>query len=502
MRFRGFCRSSRACNIFIEKKMPLVVYDTIEANPLAGAGAIFPITLPEAVMFKALSRVACAMLLVSSIAVWGQSEKDDDKKGADKKEKLENTNNEKAEKEQKDPSKLYVDLSALLYLQWGYMTGFNYTGSTEWSKVYRHNINTSLYPTTFTAIPPYNYSDKNNDTFKVTRAYLTVKKRLGEYFSMKVTFDVDSSGANYAFLKYGFVQFQKDFGPVDINLQLGKIGTPVVGFIDNLNDLRWIGQNYIDNSKQICDGKTFDTSADFGASYHMNIMKLVTIGYSYTNGEGFKLSETYNGKAHTVLVSFNPEPYLNRHAYLNFYGRWEETDRNQLVTTSSGALDTYYRGIDRKDYLGFGLAWKSDLIKAGANCFFPTQYNARKIYPYYSLTLYPQTAGIAYMGRHKERFVLVDSWLNLDLGAITPAGVLILGRFAWAREFKGLLANSREEKNTLITAGGAGYRFNKNFRLAGYYEYIRYWSYRKLYYLNLKNPDPNHNVYIKAEVGF
>jgi hypothetical protein len=406
----------------------------------------------------------------------------------------------------KDPSKLWVDLTCLMYLGWGYRTGFNYTGASNgfndseyrtWGKVPRWGIDDTFFPALIGA-QPLNYSHKNNNTFQMERAYLTIRKRIGDIFSAKVTVDVDQDSRDVIYLKYGFVQLFKEFptpyGPIALKAQLGKIGTPVIGITDNLSDLRWIGRNYLDNSKLLLNGNSFDNSADLGGMVSLALFNLVTIEYALTNGEGVKSdhNETYAGKSHTLLVSVNPVDYL-KDLYVNFYGRWEDTNKNKIVTDVSGK-PTKYQGTDERNYAGCGAAWYSDLIKAGVNIFVPVKE--------YSKTTYVDPV-TGYAPRHKNNFLLIDSWLNFNLGAVVrPAPVLIMGRCAWGRESKSLLSNGRQGRETLLLGGGVGYQFSEYFRMALYYETIRYHVRYALHDFTRKDPTPNNNVYIKAEVKF
>lgn len=417
---------------------------------------------------------------------------------------------EKKDEKEKDPSKLYVDLSGVMYLEWAYTTGFRYDGTTEWGgewgKVPRWGIDTTYLPR-ITAAEPSNISYKKTNTFRMQRAYLTLKKRIGEIFSVKVTADIDPSGQDFIYLKYGFIQLYKEFGtamgPVSLKAQVGKIGTPVVGITDNLCDLRWVGRNYLDNSKLVLNGKSFDNSADLGGLFSLSFLKLATIEYSITNGEGLKSdnNETYGGKAHTLLVSVNPVDYV-KELYVNFYGRWEDTDRNVLDTgpISAGGYPVKYQGVDKRSYMGFGVAWYSDLIKLGLNFFMPVKEYSKTFFSY--LTTYHVSPFEGYRPRHIEKFYLIDSWLNVNLGAVMPFGLLMVGRCAYGQEMKSLLANNRVMRETLVLGGGAGYQFNEHLRLLLYYENIRYHSRSKWHNKADKDPSLNNNVYIKAEAKY
>lgn len=407
----------------------------------------------------------------------------------------------------KDPSKLWVDLSCLMYMEWAYFTGFRYTGAGTWGKVSRWGINTGnymqgwAYHDQITGEESSNYSHKDSNSFRLQRAYITVKKRLGDIFSAKITVDIDPKNSDFIYLKYGFVQLYKEFEtpgrPIALKAQLGKIATPVIGITDILSDLRWLGPNYLNNSKMILNGKSFDDSADLGGMVSLSLLKMVTFEYMLSNGEGVKSdhNETYAGKSHTLLVSINPVDYL-KNVTVNFYGRWEDTNKNRIdmAPASAGGYPTKYQGIDSRSYLGAGIAWYSDYLKAGVNFFAPEMQFAKTYF------VYPL---MGYSPRYKQRFLMLDSWFNFNLGAIVkPAPLLLIGRCAWGRELKSVLANQRHLNETLILGGGVGYQFSDYFRMVLYYETVRYQVAYKLHDITKKDPTPNNNVYIKAEVKF
>lgn len=448
------------------------------------------------------------LLLAAAVLTWCipafSQEKQGEKAAEVKKEDV-----KKEEKDGKDPSKLYVDLSGVMYLEWVYNTGFNYTGSSKWYKNSRYGVYADAYfqsspldPNLLVGVQPVNYSKKNNTTVRMQRVYITLKKQIGEYFSVKVTTDIAPTGQDFIYLKYGFVQFFKEwgtqFGPVSLKAQLGKIATPVVGITDNLNDIRWLGPNYLNNSKLMLNGNSFDDSADLGGEVALGLLNMVTLEYTITNGEGYKSddNERYGGKAHTLLVSVNPVDYI-KELYVNFYGRWEDTDKNVIDITDPTA-PIKYQGVDDRIYYGFGAAWYSDLIKVGLNFFAPEKHYSKTVFA----DLTSPTTFYGYVPKHRVKFFLVDSWINLNLGAVTPAGILMVGRCSWGKELSSLLGNQREARETLLLGGGLGYQFNKYFRAVLYYETIRYALHTKLHYFTRKDPTPNNNVYIKLEAKY
>jgi hypothetical protein len=444
---------------------------------------------------------------VLSFAVPAMSQDKADKLKPEKEKQQAAEDDKKTETGEKDPSKLYVDLSALMYMEWAYFSGFKYTGSTTWGKVARWGFLDDAYlrsgdPADIVPVERYNYK-KNDNTFRMQRCYLTVKKRIGEIFSLRITTDIDPSSADLLYLKYGYVQLYKDFstpvGPVIVKAQFGKIGTPVIGITDKLSDLRWIGPNYLNNSKMVLNGKSFDDSADLGGLVSLSLFNLVTMEYTLTNGEGVKSdnNETYGGKAHTFLFSVNPVDYI-KELYVNFYFRLEDTNKNKL--TGTGTTSIIYTGIERRGYYGVGAAWESDLIKVGGNFFMPEMQNSRSFW--YDAALAPYFINFAV--RHKLKYYLVDAWFNINLGAVTPAGVLLLGRAAWGKELSSFAGNMKQPHETLVLGGGVGYQFSQYFRMVLYYETVRYKvePFMNLHDRTKKNPTPNNNVYVKAEVKF
>lgn len=460
---------------------------------------------------RLLGAILALAVIFLTIPLLSQEKADKDKPARDKKRAVEDAGQDKKEdsapdkdnqKKDKDGSKLFVDLSGLMYLEWAYFTGYKYKGTVDWTRVPRWGIDITSYPT-LAGSPPTNYSKKDNNTFRMQRAYLTLQKRIGDIFSVKITTDIEPTGQDFIYLKYGFVQLYKEFntplGSIKLKAQLGKIATPVIGRIDYLSDLRWLGANYLNSSKFVLNGKSFDNSADLGGLVSLSLLNMVTIEYSFTNGEGYKFddSEAYAGKSHTLMVSVNPLDYI-KELHVNFYGRWEDTNRNRLETTTSHTSDIRYSGIDKRSYMGFGVAWYSDVIKAGLNFFMPEMQFSKTafLYPVANFTT-------GYTPRYVEKFYLIDSWVNFNLGGIVPtAPVLIVGRCAYGKELKSLLGNQRQSRETLIAGVGAGYQFSENFRMVLYYEWVNYNLSSTYKDPTRKNPSPNNNVYIKAEAKY
>jgi len=457
--------------------------------------------------FGILRIILSVIIILISLPLFSQDKADYKKTEAIEAAKIEAT-------EKEEPPKLWVDLSGLMYFEWAYFTGFNNPNGNPWGKVAKWGIDDINFPT-LSGAEPTNYSYKNNNTFTITRTYLTLRKDIGDLFSVKITADIQPGNPDFIFLKYGFVQFRKEFftpyGPIDIKVQGGLIFPPNVEITDWLNDLRWIGANYLTQSNTVLNGKIFDYEADFGGLFSMGILRLLRLAYTYTNGEGYLVgaNETYAGKAHTLLVSINPEAFRIKELFLNFYGRWENTNKNQIDTSGASYSNPLglnpptppikYYGIDKRNYLGAGLAWRSELIKIGLNFFMPQIQFTRTDF------ILPVTD---YEPGHKVKYYLVDSWINFNFGAIMRTiPILAVGRCAWGREVKNEIENARNQRDTIVVGAGVGYQFNQHFRLAAYYEYIRYTltgaeEIMEGNDFSRRNPTPNNNVHLKVEVKY
>src|SRR5512138_3063934 len=122
---------------------------------------------------KRIMGVLVAMAVLSfAIPAFSQ-----DKAGQKPEKEKEQAAEPEKKNEEKDPSKLFVDLSALMYIEWAYFSGFKYTGSNNatWGKVGRWGfIDDTLYQsrliTGIVPVQPYKYK-VNENTFRMQRCY-------------------------------------------------------------------------------------------------------------------------------------------------------------------------------------------------------------------------------------------------------------------------------------------------------------------------------------------
>ncbi len=326
-------------------------------------------------------------------------------------------------------------------------------------------------------------SDNSDDTaeknFSVTRAYIKLKKNIGGPFSIHITadalqlkssdsVDITDSGGDAAtvdvkpetpyydfFLKNAFIMGKEDFGAVNITGNFGLIGTPIIGLSGKLSDYRWIYNDFIDKSKNLT-GTSIDTSTDLGLSVKADIMKIVTLTGAYCNGEGYKhvAEDARNsGKSVYGLVSITPFKGLFLNGFI----------RNENKEVDNSAME--YTKKDSR-YYGGGLALKSDILKAGFN-YIPRAKNEED-------------------GKKTTDITLLDIWLHANFNSAVGVPVLLLGRYAKGEDKK-------SDIKTTYIGGGLGYQFNKNFRVAAYYEEYKNDSFAE---------GKQKNVYIKTEAKF
>ncbi len=467
---------------------------------------------------KALIPVLAAVILVQSgLFAANPREKTDEKK--DDKSTVEKNEESKAMEAIK---KLYsrLQVGAKVYMDWYWVQGYNsnsydrLTNYYNYSGVYLSNLNAS---------------EKNNNTFRINRAYLDVRYKIADWLTARVTSDVDASvtptGASNAafhlYLKYAYLEAKKDFGPVMLSCAGGMIETPVIGFIDKISDYRWINQNYLDNSKAVLNNQGLDNSADLGVKASIGIMKWATITGAFTNGEGYKANETVSEKAITGLVTINPSTIeALKPLYLSGFGRYEITSKYDFTGKKASRM-----------YYGYGVAYSSDIIKVGVNHIFPyvksvglaSYFNTAYKYGSYEFYLYPTLT---------RGYMLVDAWLNFNPGAVVKdAPLLVTGRYAYGLQrgtYQKLITDKEcgKKRETHLYQAGVGWQFNKNFRILLGGELQKYFVKKNSYlranesqtsgsdyfnasgtgagfvYVGSKNPRDTKRVYVKAEVSF
>jgi len=366
------------------------------------------------------------------------------------------------------------------------------------------------------------YSSKNSNSFRINRAYLDVRYKITDFLKARVTTDVDgsvtpsgaSNAAFHIYLKYAYLEAKKDFGPVMLSATGGMIETPVVSLTDKISDYRWISQNYLDQSKNILNGKSFDYSSDVGVKASIGLFKYATFTVAFTNGGGYKANESNSYKAITYLATVNPI----KSVYISGFGRNEIT-----------AKYDYFGKKSKKEYYGYGVAYSTDLIKIGVNHIFPYETTVGTDYTSGSVVL-------NYTPVLRRGYMLIDAWFNFNLGALVEkAPLLITGRFVYglsrgsnsvgsinfATPSVTQSTETGKQRTSLLYALGIGWKVNQNFRILVGGELQKYsvkknrllryaesstsgtdWHPAGPVYVGSRNPNDTRRVYVKAEVMF
>lgn len=339
--------------------------------------------------------------------------------------------------------------------------------------------------------PQYqNVSEAGN--FQVTRAYITLDKQFDDIFSARITADfieglndlkmknntdpkadeVNKTASKYSYsgiLKNAYLQAKYGIQPVDITFQVGMIGTPIISMIDKQSGYRWISGNYIDGSKNLLGNKSYgsgsdnslnDNSADLGVSLSVEAIKMITLTYAVTNGEGFKCvveNNKYHGKAQYGVITVSPVRflYLNgfmRHEFEETKSKWDTTYKDKTCLYGGAGAGIDLMGIKFGGYYAMGTHETSDTRDS------------------------------------KSR--LLDFYLNTNMKELAGLPVLVYGRMAWGKDDK-VVAVTGKENSAFVWAAGLGYEFNNNVKAGVYYE-----DYTIDYAVN----DHARTFYVKSEI--
>ena len=155
----------------------------------------------------------------------------------------------------------------------------------------------------------------NANEFALGRAYLTVRSKLSEFTSLRITTDLreaedtDGNSQYNIILKYGYIDWRPAFGKNSLNIRFGLQPTP---YIDYQNKL-W-GRRYL--SKTIADLNKYLTTSDLGFSANL------ALGMDGNLGQ--VTAALFNGTSYTSLGENNNQKDFNAFGRLNPF--WESDD--------------------------------------------------------------------------------------------------------------------------------------------------------------------------------
>jgi len=161
-------------------------------------------------------------------------------------------------------------------------------------------------------------ADSFND-FGLSRAYVTVKSKLSDYTSVRITTDIRETGSFDGYtiiLKYAYIDWKPAFGRGVAALRLGLQPTH---YIDNMNSL-W-GRRYLE--KTVGDLHSFLTTADLGAGLTINLGDEGRFGNIAGN--------IWNGTSYTDVEELNTNKDLSGFLILTPLAENDDLKRTALV---------------------------------------------------------------------------------------------------------------------------------------------------------------------------
>ena len=178
----------------------------------------------------------------------------------------------------------------------------------------------------------------NANSFNINRAYVTVKSKLSDYTSVRITSDISSTDAfdGYSIiLKYGYIDWMPQFSNGVLKARFGLQPTL---YIDDMNGL-W-GRRYLE--KTIGDKNKFLTSSDLGLSAFMNLGEKGKSGYvalqilngtSYSHVDEMNSNKDFGVFAHLMPFSSN-EDLKGSHLLGQFYAGTQNVSLETEIDSS------------------------------------------------------------------------------------------------------------------------------------------------------------------------
>ena len=154
------------------------------------------------------------------------------------------------------------------------------------------------------------------NSFNIKRAYVTVKSKLSNYTSVRITTDIKETSAfdGYSIiLKYGYIDWKPEFGHGNLKARFGLQPTL---YIDNMNKL-W-GRRYLE--KTVGDVNKFLTTSDLGASAFVKLGKT-----------GYAALQILNGTKYTKVEELNKNKDIGLFALLKPFANNENLKRSRLL---------------------------------------------------------------------------------------------------------------------------------------------------------------------------
>ncbi len=191
--------------------------------------------------------------------------------------------------------------------------------------------------------------------FGLGRAYVTVKSKLSDFTSVRITSDfrkakIDDNGKvkarYYVIIKYGYLDWKPSFGKKALKFRFGLQPTPYIDFQNKM----W-GRRYL--SKTVSDLNKFLTSSDAGASLYLALGQKGKFGSLFFG--------VFNGTSYSSLGDLNKQKDFNFFAKIKPFSNNDDFKKSVIVAQ-------YYKGTQNMLFDDTTLAgdYKNDLVSVGA----------------------------------------------------------------------------------------------------------------------------------------
>lgn len=158
----------------------------------------------------------------------------------------------------------------------------------------------------------------NENEFGISRAYITVKSKLSEYSSVRITTDirnVDNFDGYTIVLKYGYFDWKPQFGQKKLTVRFGLQPTP---YTDIMN--KFWGRRYM--LKTASDEYKFLTTSDLGTGFIVDLGDEGKLGTASIH--------IFNGTSYTDVHEMNTRKDLNGYLMLQPFTENENLKKTQV----------------------------------------------------------------------------------------------------------------------------------------------------------------------------
>jgi len=158
----------------------------------------------------------------------------------------------------------------------------------------------------------------NENEFGISRAYLTVKSKLSEYSSVRITTDIrnaENFDGYTIILKYGYFDWMPKFGEKRFTIRFGLQPTLYIDYMNKFWDRRYM-------LKVASDEHKFLTSSDLGTGFIIDLGEKGKVGTAAVH--------IFNGTSYTDVHEMNSRKDINGYLMLSPFTANENLKRTQV----------------------------------------------------------------------------------------------------------------------------------------------------------------------------